>query len=356
MLESDWHVNMLEHSGLLRNYWYVAALSGDLDRRGLIRRVIFDTPLVLWRDGSGRPAALLDRCCHRNAPLSKGVAAGDTVRCPYHGWTFDTAGQCVSVPSEGPEFRIGGGKTVPAFPTLERYGLVYVWMGGTGQPDRDPFPMPHWNEPGWGNYYMYTEFENDVTNLVENFMDVPHTVFVHKAWFRSARQIAVGMEVERTADSVLVTYDQPADSIGFTNWLLNPRKLPMTHTDRFYMPNVTTVDYIFGDEERAFVITSTCTPISEDRTAVYTLIGYKFGWLNPLFRFVFPPYTRKVIEQDVWIMKLQGDNLRAFGRSEFRSTPADTLHLYIESLRDWAAAGGNSPQPAPRKTKGEFWI
>jgi len=346
---------MLEQSGLLRNHWYVASLSGALRRGKPVRRVIFEQPLVLWRNGKGEPVALLDRCCHRNAPLSAGVTTGDTIQCPYHGWTFDTTGQCVAVPSEGPECRIGAGKTVPAFPALERFGLVYVWMGA-GEPDRDPFPMPHWEEPGWGNYYMYTEFENGVTNLVENFMDVPHTVFVHRAWFRSARRIRVGMEVERTEDSVLVTYDQPADSIGFSGRALNPRNLPMTHTDRFYMPNVTTVDYIFGEEERAFVITSTCTPVSPDRTAVYTLIGYKFGWLNSLLRFILPPYTRKVIEQDVWIMKLQGDNLRSFGHIEFRSTPADTLHVYIESLRDWAASGGDGPRPTPRKTVGEFWV
>jgi phenylpropionate dioxygenase-like ring-hydroxylating dioxygenase large terminal subunit len=348
-------MGMLEKSGLLRDDWYVAARSCDLRGQKPIRRVVFEQPLVLWRDSNGTPAALLDRCCHRNAPLSKGNAAGDNIQCPYHGWTYDTKGNCVNVPSEGPDSEVGGGKTVPAFLTLERYGLVYVWMGA-GAPDKEPFAMPHWDQRGWGHYYMYTEFENDVTNLVENFMDVPHTVFVHKTWFRSARKIAVGMDVERTDNSVLVTYDQAADSIGFANWLLNPKKLPMTHTDRFYMPNVTTVDYIFGENERAFVITSTCTPMSPARTAVYTLISYKFGVLNPLFRLLLPPYTRKVIEQDVWIMKHQGDNLRTFGEADFRSTQADTLHLYIESLREWAAAGGVGTKPSPRKQRREFWI
>ena len=164
------------------------------------------------------------------------------------------------------------------------------------------------------------------------------------------------MAVERTHDSVLVTYDQPADSIGFTGRILNPKNLPLTHTDRFYMPNVTTVDYLFGEQERAFVITSTCTPIGPRRTAVFTLISYKFGWLNALFRFFLPFYTRRVIEQDVRIMKLQGDNLAKFGGPEFRSTAADTVHLYIESLRNWAAAGGNRRRPSPRATQGEFRI
>ena len=44
--------------------------------------------------------------------------------------------------------------------------------------------MPYWDTPGWGTYYMVTEFPNEVTHLVENFMDVPHTTFVHVGWFR----------------------------------------------------------------------------------------------------------------------------------------------------------------------------
>ena len=346
---------MLEDSGLLREYWYVAARSSELSGNKPIRRIIFERPLVLWRDRNGQPAALLDRCSHRNSPLSQGSCVDGHIQCPYHGWTFDTHGACVRVPSEGPGGDIGGAKNVARFATLERYGLVYVWMGA-GEPANEPFVMPHWDEPGWRHYYMLTEFENDVTNLVENFMDVPHTVFVHRKWFRRARELRVAMEVERTSDSVLVTYDQPQDSIGFAGRVLNPKGLPLTHTDRFYMPNVTTVDYIFGDHERAFVITSTCTPVSPGLTTVYTLISYKFGLLNPLFGLVLPRYTRKVIEQDVWIMKLQGDNLRSFGSADFRSTQADTLHVYIESLRDWAAGGGAGDAPKPRRRQGEFWI
>ena len=97
--------------------------------------------------------------------------------------------------------------------------------------------MPYWNTPGWGAYYMVTDFENSVTNLVENFMDVPHTVFVHKGWFRDRSKTAIPTTVERTSSSVLVTYDQPNDAIGVTERILNPKRLPMVHTDKFYMPN-----------------------------------------------------------------------------------------------------------------------
>jgi phenylpropionate dioxygenase-like ring-hydroxylating dioxygenase large terminal subunit len=244
---------------------------------------------------------------------------------------------------------------VPSFPVIERDGLIWVWMGER-PPTREPFAMPYWDAEGWGTYYMVTEFGNEVTHLVENFMDVPHTTFVHAGWFRRAAQKEVRVIVERASDSVLVTYDLPHDEIGFTGRILNPDREPMTHTDKFYMPNNTRVDYTFGSR-RGFTITSTCTPRGPYDTIVYTLISYRLGWLNALAPLWLPFYTRRVIEQDVDIMRNQGANLQRFGgETNFHSTPADRLHEYIESLRDHAERGGQGPAPSPRRDEVFFWI
>lgn len=348
--------NMYETSGNLVNHWYAAGLSGDFSPHKPAARTLFEKPLVLWRGKDGAVTAILDRCNHRNAPLSRGKVINHCVVCPYHGWAYDTQGQCVDIPSEGPHVERIPNKRVESFPVVEAGGLVWVWMGRDKRPTAPPFDMPLLKEKGWRSYYMVTHFNNNVTDLVENFMDVPHTVFVHKGWFRDKKQIRVAARVERTPDSVLVTYDQPNDSIGFSGWLVNPKRLPMMHTDNFYMPNNTRVDYIFGAEERGFIICSTCTPIRPYETLVYTLITYKFGWLTPLARLGLGAYTRKVINQDVWIMDIQGENLRKFDAPDYKSTQCDYMHLYIESLRNWAEAGDGSPAPKPIVKDIEFWI
>jgi hypothetical protein len=155
-----------------------------------------------------------------------------------------------------------------------------------------------------------------------------------------------------------VTYEQPNDSIGWSGRILNPRGLPMLHTDKFYMPNNTRVDYVFGQAaapQRAFVITSTCTPISAFETHVYTLISYRFGWFNWIARWFLPFYTHKVIAQDVEIMQVQGTALK-HRPPAFRNTQADRLHEFIESLREHAATGATGPAPEPRTDRIEFWI
>jgi len=348
-------MNMYQSSGDLINYWYAAALSKNIKAGQSQAVVIFEQPLVVWRDYNNTPHTLLDRCLHRHAPLSAGKIINNCIVCPYHGWKYNSEGECVEIPSEGADCTSIPKQQVKKFPTIEAGELIWVWMG-THPPDKQPFSMPLMKQKGWRHYYMVTDFENNVTNLVENFMDVPHTVFVHKGWFRETRKIAIKAKVERTMDSVLVSYDQPNDSIGFSGWLVNPKRLPMKHTDNFYMPNNTRVDYIFGEEERGFIITSTCTPITPFQTKVFTLITYKFGLLSPFIKPLLNGYTRKVIQQDVWIMKLQGNQIQKFPKQDFISTQVDFMHLFIESLRAYAEENNAKKMPLPVAKEITFWV
>ena len=344
-------------SGTLHEAWYVAALSKQVTSRKPFAATVMEERLVLFRGKDGKAAALVDRCLHRNAALSKGDLFDGCIGCPYHGWTYDAAGQLVCVPSEGPEMAPRAGKRVESFPVREQDGLVWVYMG-TPEPaaEREPFRFPHVGEPGWRTYFMVTDFDGDVTDLVENFMDVPHTAFVHAGWFRKAGTAKrAEATVERTRDSVLVEYFQPDDSIGFSKRLLNPDGKPMTHTDRFFMPNVTRVDYMWG-ERRGFVISSQITPIDREKAIVYTAITFRFGVFNPLARLLLPPYTRTVINQDVRIMAVQTENLRRFGGRRFHGTDADVIHRSIEALRDHAAAGGEGEPSEPMQTRIVFWM
>ena len=343
--------------GTLNEHWYVAALSRDVKAAKPFACTVLEEPLVLFRDTEGRATALLDRCLHRNAALSGGDVFDGCIGCPYHGWTYDASGECVIVPSEGPGNAPRVRRHVERFPTVEQDGLLWVYMGTPDRAtSRAPFSLPHHGEHGWRSYMMLTDFEGDVTDLVENFMDVPHTAFVHSGWFRRAAQAKTAeATVERTRDSVLVEYFQPDDSIGFSKWLLNPDGHPMTHTDRFYMPNVTRVDYMWG-AQRGFVITSQITPVTRDRARVYTAIAFRFGLFNALARWLLPAYTRIVIDQDVRIMRVQTRNLARFGERRFHGTEADVIHRAIESLREHARGGEVTAAPDPFATRIHFWM
>jgi phenylpropionate dioxygenase-like ring-hydroxylating dioxygenase large terminal subunit len=351
-------------SGTLSESWYVAALSEEVNDKRPVARTILEEPLVLFRSAAGSPVALLDRCLHRNAALSAGQVFDGCIGCPYHGWTYDAAGKCVFVPSEGPKSKGIQAETpagraersVESFPARDQDGLVWVYMGAPERAtEREPFRFPPVGD-GWMSYTMVTDFAGDVTDLVENFMDVPHTSFVHGGWFRRAGKAKRGeAQVERTRNSVLVDYVMQGDSIGFTSRILNPDNRPMTHTDKFFMPNCTRVDYAWGPT-RAFVITSQVTPITPVTARVYTAITFQFGPLNWLARIGLPWYTRVVINQDVRIMAVQTANLERFGRRRFHGTGADTIHRHIEALREHALAGEEGDPPAPTSDHIAYWL
>ncbi len=325
----------------LSGFWYIAAPSAELRNRP-IRREVEGEPLALFRDAAGRARALLDRCAHRGMALSQGRVAGDCLQCPYHGWTYDGRGALWSVPA------LPDGESTPrvslrSFPVVEQDDHLWVWLGAE-PPSSGPCRFPYHGEPGWRTFFMHTRFAAPVEACLENFLDVPHTQFVHPGLFRGPAPRPTRVAVERDADGVTAIFLDEAPLQGLGPRLMFPKGATMRHTDRFLLPSISRVDYAFGDEHR-FVITSQCTQRADDVTDVTTAITWRLpvpGWIaRPFLRW----YCGRVIRQDVDILKIQGEQLRRFGPA-MTNTEADVLGPHIRDLRRRAAEGPAVPVEA----------
>jgi len=115
----------------IRNAWYVAAWADEISDLPLARRIC-NEPVVLYRDWQSRPAALLDMCCHRGAPLHLGKVVEEGLQCGYHGLIFDHSGACVQVPGQD---RIVERTRVRGFPVVEQDGFIWIWMGDPAKAD-----------------------------------------------------------------------------------------------------------------------------------------------------------------------------------------------------------------------------
>lgn len=340
--------------GDLANHWYIIALESEIPSFKPVQRWVFGVPYVLFRDKENSIAVMEDRCPHRGAKLSEGTCINGTLKCPYHGWEFDSKAEIVSVPSEGPDFRTRDWKGFHV-PSFTQDGCVWIWTGaGIAQPPSPPWRFPKNNDPKACVYFMKTDFENQVGPLVQNFMDVPHTVFVHSKWFRNRSLIKVPAKIQIENGRVKITYLQPKDSIGFLEGILNPKKKPMIHTDEFIFPNITRVDYEFGDYY--FVINSQCTPVSEFNTRVFTWIAYYVGLPTKAMSMFMKFYTRQVIEQDVRIMKNQVQHLKFFNPQSYFSTGADEHHLAIERMIQTGLVNKDDVFKLNYQRDREFWI
>jgi phenylpropionate dioxygenase-like ring-hydroxylating dioxygenase large terminal subunit len=97
---------------VLRRFWYPVMPAALVDQ-GPQPFTLLDERIVLWKDGSGRYAAMADRCPHRSAALSKGWVDGDALVCPYHGWAYDGRGTCGRSTSRWRRFPTGPRKPTP---------------------------------------------------------------------------------------------------------------------------------------------------------------------------------------------------------------------------------------------------
>lgn len=318
----------------LNNHWYIAAAAKELGRKP-IRRLVEGEVVALYRDSQGVAHAVEDRCAHRGMALSEGRVVGDQLECPYHGWCYSGCGALQSLPALCAEEALPKVR-VRSFPVCEQDEHLWVWVGSE-EPAERPLHFPHYGESGWSSFFLHTRFEAPVEDCLENFLDVPHTIFVHPGLFRRGQLTPTGARVRVLERSVVAEFLNEAPLQGFGPRLVFPKGTVMEHTDRFLLPSISRVDYRFG-EEHAFIITSQCTQREESVVDVVTAITWKLPRAVPFLKPFLKWYCRRVIQQDVDTLKIQGEQHRRFGR-QYVHTSADLLGRHIARLRRRAAEG-----------------
>lgn len=171
----------------IRNLWYVAAWTSELEQGKVIGRTIIGDPVALFRKTDGSPVAIVDRCSHRHAALSLGRVEGDEIRCMYHGLKFSADGKCTHIPGTD---KFPPNTDVHVYPVIERDGWLWVWMG---DPDRaDPALITS----AWGlenpSYELRTgalDYDAHYELINDNLCDLSHLDYTHETTLGAATGI-----------------------------------------------------------------------------------------------------------------------------------------------------------------------
>ncbi|WP_219415661.1 aromatic ring-hydroxylating oxygenase subunit alpha [Pseudonocardia nigra] len=165
---------------VLRRCWHPVAFADQVTDRPSSLQLLGEH-LMLRRVADG--VTVTQRYCpHRNADLCDGVTDGGNITCAYHGWTFDGAGRCVDIPTEGPGAPISPKAHLRSYRCEVRHNLVWVLL------DDDPLSeIPDWPEADDPDYRFYhadpVPIDTSAGRLLENFLDVSHFPFVHTDTF-----------------------------------------------------------------------------------------------------------------------------------------------------------------------------
>src|ERR1700678_2185503 len=108
--------------------WYAVASSQDLLAGKIMQTILNGEKLVLWRARDGRASAWSDRCPHRGMRLSLGATHGESLICPYHGWTFGIEGNCHHIPAH-PNLSPSRAARARIYPSAEENGYIWVCLG-----------------------------------------------------------------------------------------------------------------------------------------------------------------------------------------------------------------------------------
>jgi 5,5'-dehydrodivanillate O-demethylase len=228
----------------LRQFWHA------IGRRAVPLRIMSED-YTLVRGTTGRVQVFPQRCPHRGALLHQGWVEGDTLRCVYHGWTFDGSGQCVEAPAEREGFERN--VCIRTHPAAEAFGLIYAFFGEGEPPEFPPYPESHGD--GVIDNWATERVPCNYLQSFENSMDEVHVAFTHSPGGSHAA----------------LSRDLPLISAEETDWgmlRLGKRRNGMTRHTLHYAPNIVRVavpppagmDGVGGWPEMTFHF----TPIDDD--------------------------------------------------------------------------------------------
>ena len=159
--------------------WYFVGSREAIEKAGIVRKTWMGESVVVWSDGMGRVSVTGAYCPHLGAdldPAAGGKVCDGRLVCPFHGYEFDTTGQCVATPYADPPRTA----KLRVFPTQEVNGLVFAWWGIEGREPQWSLPEEPLEQDGWCGFEISSiRFPGHPQETTENSVDLAHLRYVH---------------------------------------------------------------------------------------------------------------------------------------------------------------------------------
>ncbi|CAN5335230.1 Rieske 2Fe-2S domain-containing protein [soil metagenome] len=164
---------------LMREYWIPACLSSELEAGGAPMRLkLLGEKLVAFRTPEGDVGIMDHACPHRCASLFYGRNESGGLRCVYHGWKFAPDGQCLDQPNVPVANRVEERLKAPAYPVVDRGGVVWTYMGTAEAPP--PLPAIEATLLPEGDLRLSCSLRRcNYLQVLEGEIDTSHFGFLH---------------------------------------------------------------------------------------------------------------------------------------------------------------------------------
>ncbi len=189
---------------LLRRYWMPFLLSSDLPEADgePVRITLLGESLLAFRNTSGKVGLIQRNCPHRWADLFFGRNEEEGLRCTYHGWKFDTAGNCVDMPTETEESSYKHKIKITSYPVIEKGGVLWTYMGPKDlKPEMPNFE--YFRVPETQRFVSWNHQDTNFAQAIEGGIDSAHSNFLHAsldAYHRTEAWLEQGKRTKNLRD------------------------------------------------------------------------------------------------------------------------------------------------------------
>jgi phenylpropionate dioxygenase-like ring-hydroxylating dioxygenase large terminal subunit len=346
----------------LPNYWYPVLLSEALPHDRPVAVQALGEAMVAWRDASGRPCIVKDRCPHRSMKLSAGRVMAGELQCALHGLRFDGQGTCTLIPWEPERTKVHDMVGVRAYPAEELGGYVWAYIG-----DAEKYPPPPLagevpEELSKPDEFICFRLPTQVWKanwlLAVDGSDGFHAVTLHAEsqavadgkWQGGEAARAEVPLADRRVKIVRTSHGIRGVSVG-------PDGKPLHHGhftvdvkgDRFALPCIHTNPIVPAPGAAPYAARLWQFPVDESHTLVQRFLSWRATAaeererVTKLFNEVALPRLQKVAEEDAWAAEAQGDLVTA-RKEEFLLPPdgdgVGVRRMIARALVGHATGGG----------------
>jgi Rieske 2Fe-2S family protein len=181
----------LERERIFKREWlYAGHVSQVRNVNDFFTLTLLDHPLIVARGADGTVRALHNVCRHRGMTVASGAGNSRAFLCPYHAWSYDTAGRLLAAPemSSVSCFDKNATNLLPVRTEIV-HGMIFVNFDGSAQPLSETIPDLLALLAPWGIEDMEPVYASEIggqfnwKTMVENANEAYHVLATHRESF-----------------------------------------------------------------------------------------------------------------------------------------------------------------------------
>jgi len=259
--------------------WYAIGFESDFKLNKQQKITIRDKNYIIWRDNYNF-YALKDACSHQGSSFSFGEVNKNCIKCPYHGYTFNSYGKLTDIPN----FNLikTNNTNIEAFKVVKKNNIVYLnTVPMTSENCNEIDEKLIWEEPEASDpkqkvVYLSEAFEHNAKFVSINSLDICHIAFVHTFGNNKDPYPVYNTDIKKMNKSIchyFIKYRYISGENSIVNKIYNYKFIDI-HSE-YIIPHTTVARVIFGSSSSTII--THALPISKFKTKLFVK-AYRTYW------------------------------------------------------------------------------